>query len=79
LDKDTPSKSPQFRDLSNQFFTLIPHKFNRRGDTVLIDNQKYLDEKVEMLDSLEKILVAQNFLKLNKDEEGESYLICESL
>lgn len=50
------------KELSGQFYTLIPHKFGRKVP-VPIDNQELLQSKFELCNVLADIEVAQNIMK----------------
>ncbi|XP_068088920.1 poly [ADP-ribose] polymerase 1 isoform X2 [Hyperolius riggenbachi] len=57
-------KAPEARllDLSNRFYTLIPHDFGMKKPP-LLDNEEYIQAKVQMLDNLLDIEVAYSLLK----------------
>ncbi|XP_046454174.1 poly [ADP-ribose] polymerase 1-like, partial [Daphnia pulex] len=61
LDSKDVSKT-KFLDISNQFYTLIPHDFGRKTPPVLSDNE-IIKSKLEMLESLVEIEVAFSLLK----------------
>ncbi|EFX75651.1 hypothetical protein DAPPUDRAFT_55885 [Daphnia pulex] len=61
LDSKDVSKT-KFLDISNQFYTLIPHDFGRKTPPVLSDNE-IIKSKLEMLESLMEIEVAFSLLK----------------
>ncbi|XP_018423552.1 PREDICTED: poly [ADP-ribose] polymerase 1 [Nanorana parkeri] len=56
--------SPEARllDLSNRFYTLIPHDFGMKKPR-LLDNVEYIQAKVQMLDNLLDIEVAYSLLR----------------
>ncbi|CAD5224652.1 unnamed protein product [Bursaphelenchus okinawaensis] len=59
----------QFLDLSNRFFTLMPHDFGMRNIPI-IDSMDLLKQKTEMLDSLLEMEAAYRMVKQeHKDEE----------
>jgi len=55
------SNKTTLRDLSNQFYTVIPHNFGKSGGAVIKD-KKLLTEKIEMLDTLSQIQIAYALL-----------------
>jgi len=59
----------KYVDLSNQFYTLIPHDFGLKKPVVLNDPE-LIKSKLEMLESLMEIEVAYSLLKAG-DEEKE--------
>lgn len=61
LDSKAVSKT-KLVDVSNQFYTLIPHDFGRKTPPVL-DNCEIIKSKLDMLESLMEIEVAFNLLK----------------
>ncbi|XP_057375283.1 poly [ADP-ribose] polymerase 1-like [Daphnia carinata] len=61
LDSKEVSKT-KLVDVSNQFYTLIPHDFGRKTPPVL-DNCEIIKSKLDMLESLMEIEVAFNLLK----------------
>uniref|UniRef100_A0A6P8QEZ4 Poly [ADP-ribose] polymerase n=1 Tax=Geotrypetes seraphini TaxID=260995 RepID=A0A6P8QEZ4_GEOSA len=56
-------------DLSNRFYTLIPHNFGMKKPP-LLNNLEYIQAKVQMLDNLLDIEVAYSLLK-SGTEDGE--------
>lgn len=61
---------PQILDLSNRFYTLIPHDFGMKKPP-LLDNLEYIQTKVEMLDNLLDIEVAYSLLKGGGDDTAK--------
>ncbi|XP_067939303.1 poly [ADP-ribose] polymerase 1-like [Watersipora subatra] len=57
-------------DMSNQFFTLIPHDFGMKKPPVL-NTTELINAKVEMLDNLKEIECAYNLLKSSAGGEGK--------
>lgn len=57
-------------DLSNRFYTLIPHDFGMKKPP-LLNNEAYIQAKVQMLDSLLDIEVAYSLLKGGLDDEAK--------
>lgn len=55
-------KKNKFVDVSNQFYTLIPHDFGRNSPP-LLDNAELIKTKLEMLESLMEIEIAFSLLK----------------
>ncbi len=53
---EEPKESPKFTDLSNRFFSVIPHKFQRR-EAHSINTEEKLQNKIEMLDTLSQIQI----------------------
>ncbi|GIY31587.1 poly polymerase 1 [Caerostris darwini] len=64
------SNSTKITDVSNRFFTLIPHDFGMKKPP-LLDNEKIIKSKVEMLDSLMEIEFAYNLLKGEHNESKD--------
>uniref|UniRef100_UPI00358E437B poly [ADP-ribose] polymerase 1 n=1 Tax=Myxine glutinosa TaxID=7769 RepID=UPI00358E437B len=60
------SSESQILDMSNRFFTLIPHDFGMKKPPML-DNLEYIQSKVEMLDNLLEIEVAYSLLSCSQD------------
>ncbi|XP_040207277.1 poly [ADP-ribose] polymerase 1 [Rana temporaria] len=54
-------------DLSNRFYTLIPHDFGMKKPP-LLDNVEYIQAKVQMLDNLLDIEVAYSLLRGGTDD-----------
>ncbi|KAM4693883.1 poly [ADP-ribose] polymerase 1 [Discoglossus pictus] len=54
-------------DLSNRFYTLIPHDFGMKKPP-LLDNEEYIQAKVQMLDNLLDIEVAYSLLRGGTDD-----------
>ncbi|KAJ1148806.1 hypothetical protein NDU88_001632 [Pleurodeles waltl] len=61
---------PQILDLSNRFYTLIPHDFGMKKPP-LLNNLEYIQAKVQMLDNLLDIEVAYSLLRSGTDEGGK--------
>ncbi|KAM8946664.1 poly [ADP-ribose] polymerase 1 [Pelodytes ibericus] len=57
-------------DLSNRFYTLIPHDFGMKKPP-LLSNSEYIQAKVQMLDNLLDIEVAYSLLRGGTDEGGK--------
>ncbi|RXG57291.1 Poly [ADP-ribose] polymerase 1 [Armadillidium vulgare] len=49
-------------DCSNRFYTLIPHDFGVKNPP-LLDNEEYIKNKIDMVNSLKEIEIAYNLLK----------------
>lgn len=64
--EDAIKNNKSTRELSDKFFTVIPHSFGRRAPPV-ISNLEALQKKMDMLNVLSDIEVAQNLV-----QEGES-------
>jgi len=62
LSTGTPDQS-KIVACSNQFYTLIPHSFKISEKPPVIDSQRLLNKKIEMLDSLLDIEIASKLLK----------------
>uniref|UniRef100_A0A8C1G495 Poly [ADP-ribose] polymerase n=1 Tax=Cyprinus carpio TaxID=7962 RepID=A0A8C1G495_CYPCA len=56
------SAEAQILDLSNRFYTLIPHDFGMKKPP-LLNNSDYIQQKVQMLDNLLDIEVAYSLLR----------------
>lgn len=63
---DSASES-QILDLSNRFYTLIPHDFGMKKPP-LLSNLEYIQAKVQMLDNLLDIEVAYSLLRGGADD-----------
>ncbi|XP_069464784.1 poly [ADP-ribose] polymerase 1 [Ambystoma mexicanum] len=61
---------PQILDLSNRFYTLIPHDFGMKKPP-LLNSLEYIQAKVQMLDNLLDIEVAYSLLRSGSDEGGK--------
>ena len=55
-------------ELTNQFYTLIPHNFGRNRPP-LIDSEEMLKKKMNMLEALADIEIAAHLVEGTKDEE----------
>ncbi|KAI1320701.1 Poly [ADP-ribose] polymerase 2 [Mortierella claussenii] len=64
LDKATPNYN-LLSELSSEFYTVIPHNFGRNVPPVIKDAQT-LKKKLEMLEALGEIEIAQKLMKENK-------------
>lgn len=63
------TKGNKVLDVSNRFYTLIPHDFGMEKPP-LLDNQDLITMKINMLDSLLEIEIAYNILReANTDED----------
>ncbi|XP_072912212.1 poly [ADP-ribose] polymerase 1 isoform X2 [Hemitrygon akajei] len=60
----------QILDLSNRFYTLIPHDFGMKKPP-LLNNEEYIQTKVQMLDSLLDIEVAYSLLKDGMEDDAK--------
>ncbi|XP_077528678.1 poly-(ADP-ribose) polymerase [Haemaphysalis longicornis] len=60
----------QFVDASNRFYTLIPHDFGMNKPTIL-NEDKLIEQKTNMLSSLLEIEVAVNLLKVEGETEAD--------
>ncbi|XP_072356323.1 poly [ADP-ribose] polymerase 1 [Scyliorhinus torazame] len=61
----------QVLDLSNRFYTLIPHDFGMKKPP-LLNSEEYIQAKVQMLDSLLDIEVAYSLLKGGKEDDAKN-------
>ncbi|XP_060704555.1 poly [ADP-ribose] polymerase 1 [Hemiscyllium ocellatum] len=61
----------QILDLSNRFYTLIPHDFGMKKPP-LLNNEDYIQAKVQMLDSLLDIEVAYSLLQGGKEDDAKN-------
>ncbi|XP_015905650.1 poly [ADP-ribose] polymerase 1 [Parasteatoda tepidariorum] len=75
----TGANTAKIIDVSNRFYTLIPHDFGMKKPT-LLDDEDYIKSKIEMLDSLLEIEFAYSLLNddgttstANKDPVDEHY------
>ncbi|KAF9583758.1 Poly [ADP-ribose] polymerase 2 [Lunasporangiospora selenospora] len=64
LNKKKPD-SKELMDLSSEFYTVIPHSFGMRTPPVIKDPQT-LKKKLEMMEALGEIEIAQKLMKENK-------------
>ncbi|CAO3563148.1 unnamed protein product [Mortierella alpina] len=64
LDQPTPSRY-ELSELSSEFYTVIPHNFGRHTPPI-IDTALTLKKKLEMLEALGEIEIAQKLIKENK-------------
>ncbi|KAJ3607121.1 hypothetical protein NHX12_026635 [Muraenolepis orangiensis] len=60
----------QILDLSNRFYTLIPHDFGMKKPP-LLNNLEYVQSKVQMLDNLLDIEVAYSLLRGGAEDNGK--------
>ncbi|XP_030051590.1 poly [ADP-ribose] polymerase 1 isoform X2 [Microcaecilia unicolor] len=65
------ASEPQILDLSNRFYTLIPHNFGMKKPP-LLNNLEYIQAKVQMLDNLLDIEVAYSLLKSGAEDGGKN-------
>ena len=65
---DGVNKGSKVLDVSNQFYTLIPHDFGMQKPP-LLDNEELINLKIKMLDSLLEIEIAYNILKKSNEDE----------
>ncbi|KAG8183478.1 hypothetical protein JTE90_001045 [Oedothorax gibbosus] len=72
----TGSNSAKITDVTNRFFTLIPHDFGMKKPP-LLDSEEIIKSKIEMVDSLMEIEFAYNLIKSEhndaKDPIDEHY------
>ncbi|CAL8393165.1 unnamed protein product [Arctogadus glacialis] len=64
------SAESQILDLSNRFYTLIPHDFGMKKPP-LLSNLDYVQSKVQMLDNLLDIEVAYSLLRGGAEDNGK--------
>ncbi|XP_066237502.1 poly [ADP-ribose] polymerase 1 [Saccopteryx leptura] len=64
------SSDAQILDLSNRFYTLIPHDFGMKKPP-LLSNADSVQAKVEMLDNLLDIEVAYSLLRVGSDDSSK--------
>ncbi|MBN3306074.1 PARP1 polymerase, partial [Amia calva] len=62
------SSDSHILDLSNRFYTLIPHDFGMKKPP-LLNNLEYIQAKVQMLDNLLDIEVAYSLLRGGTEDE----------
>jgi len=65
--KPSTNKSSMLMELSSQFYTVIPHNFGRHAPPV-INTAPALKKKLEMLEALGEIEIAQKLIKETKKE-----------
>ncbi|KAI6661255.1 Poly polymerase 1 [Oopsacas minuta] len=68
---DATTHKGRFLDLSNKFYTLIPHDFGLESPPLLV-NAEVIKEKSEMLDSLLELEVTYSLLSGGKKEQEET-------
>lgn len=57
-------------DLSNRYYTVIPHSFGRSRPPIIADDQR-LKKEIELLDSLSEMSIADEIMKESKEEDGD--------
>lgn len=67
---ETTKSHTMIVDASNRFYTLIPHDFGMKKPTIL-DDQRLIKEKTEMLNNLLEIEIAYNILKGDTKSEED--------
>ncbi|KAG0197840.1 Poly [ADP-ribose] polymerase 2 [Mortierella sp. GBA30] len=65
LDKNNPGRRDELIQLSSEFYTVIPHNFGRHTPPIIQD-APMLKKKLEMLEALGEIEIAQKLIKENK-------------
>lgn len=70
LQDSEPSRT-KLLDVSNRFYTLIPHDFGI-DNPPLLDSEDIIKKKIEMLDSLLEMEIAYSLLKTTKEEESSN-------
>ncbi|RNF04334.1 putative poly(ADP-ribose) polymerase [Trypanosoma rangeli] len=68
LEAEMKKGAPQLEQLSNQFYTLIPHALGVRRPPI-IDSDDMLRKKMEMLETLGKLEIAVSILSAEVSEE----------
>ncbi|KAF8290414.1 putative poly(ADP-ribose) polymerase [Trypanosoma cruzi] len=68
LEAEIKKANPRLEELSDQFYTLIPHAFGRSRPP-LISSESMLRQKMEMLEALGKLEVAVSILNAEAPEE----------
>ena len=68
--KHNKSFADAVHDLSNRYYTVIPHSFGRSRPPVITDEQR-LKREIELLDSLSEMSVADQIMKGSKEVEGD--------
>ena len=58
------------RDLTTQFYHLVPHVLKDRETLPLLDDEEKVRNKIEMVDNLIEIEVAYSLLTNNNTETG---------
>jgi poly [ADP-ribose] polymerase len=69
LDKTDASSREQVEDLSNRYYSVIPHAFGRVRPPVIRDNDQ-LKKEIELLDSLSDMKEAAAMLKQTLKDDG---------
>ncbi|KAF9183355.1 Poly [ADP-ribose] polymerase 2 [Haplosporangium sp. Z 767] len=65
LDKPSTTRANELTELSSEFYTVIPHNFGRNTPPIIRDAVT-LKKKLEMLEALGEIEIAQKLIKENK-------------
>eukprot|EP01103_Thecamoeba_quadrilineata_P010815 TRINITY_DN243_c1_g1_i3.p1 TRINITY_DN243_c1_g1~~TRINITY_DN243_c1_g1_i3.p1 ORF type:complete len:1196 (+),score=236.79 TRINITY_DN243_c1_g1_i3:5-3592(+) len=67
IDDGEPPSSLKYRDLSNQFYSQIPHSF-KSNRSPLINKENILKEKIDMLDTLMEICIGHTLASSTSDD-----------
>lgn len=67
-EKDERKLKRLMTDVSNRFYTLIPHSFGTRAPP-LLDNDELVKQKIAMLDNLMEMEIAYELLSRDKDKD----------
>lgn len=66
---DNPTTSAEVEQVSNRYYSVIPHAFGRNRPTV-INNNQLLKREIELLESLSDMKAASDMLKASKKDDG---------
>lgn len=66
---DNPTTSQEIEQLSNRYYSLIPHAFGRNRPTI-INNTDLLKREIDLLDSLSDMKEAADMLKASLKDDG---------
>ncbi|KAF1923195.1 poly polymerase 2 ADP-ribosyltransferase 2 [Didymella exigua CBS 183.55] len=66
---DNPTTSAEIEQVSNRYYSVIPHVFGRDRPTI-INNNKLLKEEIELLESLSDMKEASDMLKASRKDDS---------
>ncbi len=71
LDTSAPGSQKEISELSDAFYTVIPHVFGRARPPT-ISSEERLKKEIALLESLSDMEIANEIMKESRDEEAES-------
>jgi poly [ADP-ribose] polymerase len=71
---DDPSQAMMVEDLSNRYYSLIPHDFGRNRPPIIYNND-ILKKEIDLLDSLSEMKEATDMLKASLKNDSEINLL----